>query len=89
MKVKASAPGKTILVGEHFVVENEPAIATAINLRAYVVAEERNDDVIEIISDNLNLREVFAEGSENRNSPYIPYIMLLDILWREQDSVKA
>lgn len=37
-KVVASAPGKVILFGEHFVVYDRPAIVSAINLRAYVEA---------------------------------------------------
>lgn len=35
----ASAPAKVILVGEHFVVENEPAIALAVELRARTIVE--------------------------------------------------
>ena len=44
MDVIASAPGKVILVGEHFVVENEPAVALALELRAKVLARERKGE---------------------------------------------
>ncbi len=51
MRVTASAPAKTILIGEHFVVYDEPAIVMAIDRRVYVTVEERSDGAIYISSD--------------------------------------
>lgn len=47
----ASAPGKVILFGEHFVVYGVPAIVTAIDRRAKVTLKRRDDDAIKIESD--------------------------------------
>ena len=63
MSVTASAPAKVILLGEHFVVYGEPAIACAINLRARVKVSE-TDDSIYVKSLNFNLEQVFDEKRE-------------------------
>jgi len=46
MKARASAPGKVILFGEHFVVYDKPAIVSAIGLRAYVEAMKSDRGII-------------------------------------------
>jgi len=62
-EVVASAPGKVILFGEHFVVYGEPAIVMAIDKRAYALAETRNDRRIYINSKNLGISGVFVGES--------------------------
>ena len=46
MKSKASAPGKVILFGEHFVVYGVKAILCAINKRITVTAEQIDEEEI-------------------------------------------
>ncbi len=49
MKIKASAPGKLMLFGEHAVVYGYPCIVTAVNKRLYVEAEiidGKEDEII-------------------------------------------
>ena len=43
----ASAPGKLILFGEHAVVFGEPALSTAINLRAEVYARPHTEWLVD------------------------------------------
>lgn len=41
-----SAPGKTILFGEHSVVHGKPAIAAAVSLRTYILVSDGNDEIV-------------------------------------------
>jgi mevalonate kinase len=59
MRVEASAPGKMILFGEHSVVYGKPAVVLAIDRRARVNAEKRNDKKIFIDADNLGFSGYF------------------------------
>ena len=60
MGVTASAPAKTVLFGEHFVVYGEPAIVLAIDMRARATAELRQDQRIYINSVDLESSGFFA-----------------------------
>ena len=60
MKATASAPGKTILVGEHFVVYGEAAVVMAINRRVQVTVEDRQNRSLYISSD-LGFSGTFVE----------------------------
>ena len=53
--VTASAPGKTILFGEHAVVYGKPAIAAAVDKRAYVTIQEREDKQTHVKINNLEI----------------------------------
>lgn len=59
MRVTASAPGKIILFGEHFVVFGEPAIACAVDLRAKVSVEKFKEKVIHIEALDLGCEATF------------------------------
>ncbi|RLF06555.1 MAG: mevalonate kinase [Thermoprotei archaeon] len=72
MRGVASAPSKAILVGEHFVVENQPAIAVALNLRARAEVTESSSSETIIISENLKLEESFSKDNVNEKSPLYP-----------------
>jgi mevalonate kinase len=61
MSVEATAPGKAILFGEHSVVYRGPAIVLAIDRRAKVVAQEREDDSIFFDSLDLGFSGYFRE----------------------------
>ena len=51
----SSAPGKVYLFGEHAVVYGEPAVPCAIERRATVTAEARDDDRLRVRADDLTL----------------------------------
>jgi mevalonate kinase len=67
MEVKASAPGKTILFGEHSVVYSEPAIATAVNKRATVRIKTSDSDKTILRSKDLG----FEAELDTKNKKYV------------------
>ena len=78
----ASAPAKTILFGEHFVVRGCPAIAIALNVRSNVKVSEHGDLSIKVKS--LNLGEemiVDLNGKPVKLSPNLtPYTKIFEML---------
>ncbi|KER06414.1 Mevalonate kinase protein [Marine Group I thaumarchaeote SCGC AAA799-E16] len=86
MKSKASAPGKVILFGEHFVVYGVKAILCAINKRITVTAEEISERKISIKS---NIGELELEPNKpisEINSPLKPFYYLAEKIIQDRDS---
>jgi mevalonate kinase len=73
-QVTASAPGKTILFGEHAVVYGKPAIAAAVDRRAYVKVERREDSRTHVnveelgVSGFLDLEKQIIELEKGQNN---------------------
>ena len=86
MKSKASAPGKVILFGEHFVVYGVKAILCAIDKRITVTAEKTKERKISIKSNigklelekNISLSEI--------NSPLKPFYYLANKIIKNHDT---
>ncbi|MGD2106340.1 MAG: mevalonate kinase [Nitrosopumilaceae archaeon] len=76
MTSKASAPGKVILFGEHFVVYGVKAILCAIDKRITVTAEKIPEDVISIKSTIGNLRAIKNKPITEINGPLRPFYYL-------------
>ncbi|QDI88633.1 mevalonate kinase [Candidatus Nitrosopumilus sp. SW] len=86
MKSKASAPGKVILFGEHFVVYGVKAILCAINKRITVTAEEISERKISIKS---NIGELELEPNKEIleiDSPLKPFYYLADKIIQNKNS---
>ena len=85
MKSKASAPGKVILFGEHFVVYGVKAILCAINKRITVTAEKTKERKISIIS---NIGELELEKNiplSEIKSPLKPFYYLANKVMKNKN----
>ena len=81
--VTASAPGKTILFGEHAVVYGKPAIAAAVDKRAYVSIQEREDNRTHVqindlgVSGFLNIEKGTIElDNSEKNEGILKYVLI-------------
>ena len=86
MKSKASAPGKVILFGEHFVVYGVKAILCSINKRVTVIAEKTNERKISINSEIGNLILEPNKLISEINSPLKPFYYLANKAIKNQDT---
>ena len=86
MKSKASAPGKVILFGEHFVVYGVKAILCSIDKRVTVTAEKTNERKISI---NSKIGKLDLEPDKSIfeiNSPLKPFYYLANIAIKNENS---
>ncbi len=86
MKSKASAPGKVILFGEHFVVYGIKAILCAINKRITVTAEKIDDRKISIQSNIGNLELKPGKSISEINSPLKPFYYLANKMLKNENA---
>ena len=86
MKSKASAPGKVILFGEHFVVYGIKAILCAIDKRVTVSAEKTQNKIISIKSNIGNLELEPNKSISEINSPLKPFYYLANKLIQNKNT---
>ncbi|MBT6194534.1 MAG: mevalonate kinase [Nitrosopumilus sp.] len=86
MKSKASAPGKVILFGEHFVVYGVKAILCSINKRVTVTAEKINERKISINSEIGNIVLDPGKSISEINSPLKPFYYLANKVIKNQNT---
>lgn len=86
MKSKASAPGKVILFGEHFVVYGVKTILCAINKRITVTAEKIEENKIYIKSNIGNLVLEPNKIISEINSPLKPFYYLANKMSKDQNT---
>ena len=86
MKSKASAPGKVILFGEHFVVYGVKAILCAINKRVTVTAEKIKEKKISIKSGIGDLELELNKPISEIDSPLKPFYYLANKMIQNQST---
>ena len=74
MESIATAPGKVILFGEHFVVHGIQAVLGAIDKRVTVTSSRRDDEIIYIESILGKLAVPYSNSIENVDKKFRPFV---------------
>ena len=89
MKSIASAPGKIILFGEHFVVHGNPAILAAIDKRVTVTTTFTDNNTIKVNSQLGTLEVPISSSYEEVKSEFRPFIFLANKMINSDQNVSG
>ena len=89
MKSVASAPGKIILFGEHFVVHGTPAILAAIDKRVTVTSTFTENKILKINSQLGTLEVPISSSHEKAKSEFKPFIYLANKMINSHQDVNG
>ena len=89
MKSIASAPGKIILFGEHFVVHGTPAILAAIDKRVTVTTTFTENKTLKINSQLGTLEVPISSSHEEAKSEFKPFIYLANKMINSHQDVNG
>jgi mevalonate kinase len=74
--VKASAPGKLMLFGEHAVIYDKPCIVTSVNHRISVSLQRKDTDNIFLTAPELNIKnQIISDNLEKSYSKKVSFIL--------------
>ena len=89
MKSIASAPGKIILFGEHFVVHGTKAILAAIDKRVTVTSTITNNETLKINSQLGTLEVPISSSYEEVKSEFRPFVYLANKIINSNQNVNG
>ena len=89
MKSIASAPGKIILFGEHFVVHGTPAILAAIDKRVTVTSAFTDNNIIRVNSELGTLDVPVSSPYEEVKSEFRPFVYLANEMITSNQNVNG
>jgi len=89
LKSIASAPGKIILFGEHFVVHGTKAILAAINKRVTVTSAFTDNNTIKVNSELGTLEVPISSSYEEAKSEFRPFVYLANKMINSNQNVNG